>query len=56
MFGGMAINKKWHEQHKMPKNVSIEEKIKWHLSHAKNCSCRPIPKKLLDAIQKIKKK
>lgn len=50
----MTVNKKWHETHKMPKNASIEERVKWHVGHAKNCSCRGIPKKLLDVIKKMK--
>lgn len=37
------MNKQWHQKHHMLKNPSIEEKIKWHLEHAKNCTCRPIP-------------
>jgi hypothetical protein len=44
---GSKINKDWHEQNKMPKNPSLDERIKWHLEHAKHCACRPIPAKLL---------
>lgn len=39
------INAKWHKNHRMPKNPSLEERIKWHAEHSKNCSCRPMPKK-----------
>ncbi len=42
----MKINREWHLANKMPKNPSIEKRIKWHLDHAKNCTCRPMPKKL----------
>jgi len=48
----MAINKRWHEENRMPKNPKIEQKIKWHLAHQKNCSCMPIPKKLLEEMKK----
>ena len=49
----MAINKEWHEKNKMPKNASFEERIKWHLEHNKNCSCRPgFPKKLEEEIKR----
>lgn len=48
------INKKWHEAHKMPQNASLEERIKWHLEHFRNCSCRPIPNKLKQEIKKRK--
>ena len=37
------INKEWHENHKMPKNASDEQRIAWHLEHSRNCTCRPIP-------------
>ena len=47
----MKINKAWHEKHKMPKNPTFEERIKWHLAHQKNCSCREISNKLLQAIK-----
>ncbi len=36
----MAINKQWHLENKMPKNPTLEQKIKWHTGHAKNCTCR----------------
>lgn len=37
------INKEWHENNKMPKNASDEQRIKWHIEHEKYCSCMPIP-------------
>lgn len=43
----MSINKAWHENHKMPKKATFEQRVKWHLAHRKNCSCRGIPDKLL---------
>lgn len=48
----MTINKEWHEKNKMPKNPKIEERIKWHIDHKKNCACRPIPKKLYEEVLK----
>jgi hypothetical protein len=42
----MKINASWHQQHPMPKNPTVEERIEWHLAHKKNCSCRDIPDKL----------
>jgi len=43
----MNINKEWHLAHKMPAKASFEQRVNWHLEHVKNCSCRPIPPKLL---------
>jgi hypothetical protein len=47
----MKINKEWHEKNKMPKNPSLDERMKWHIEHAKNCTCRPIPDKLKAEIE-----
>lgn len=52
----MKINAEWHKKNKMPKNPTIEQRIKWHLEHQKNCSCRPIPEKLLGEMKKRKLK
>lgn len=48
----MKTNKEWHEQHKMPKNATFEQQAAWHLEHRKICDCRPIPKKIAEAIAK----
>ena len=42
----MKMNKAWHEKNKMPANATIEQRVKWHIEHQKNCSCRPMPIKL----------
>jgi len=42
----MKINKQWHLKHIMPVKPTFEQRVKWHLAHQKNCSCRPIPEKL----------
>jgi hypothetical protein len=62
MFGGsinflkkdffMEINKEWHLAHRMPKNPSLEQRIAWHIEHAKNCKCVGIPAKLQKEIDK----
>jgi hypothetical protein len=52
----MKLNKQWHASNKMPKNASLEQRIRWHMAHEKNCSCRPIPKKLKAIIKKKKLK
>jgi hypothetical protein len=44
----MRINEAWHRGHVMPKNATLEERIEWHLEHARHCACRPIP----DGLQK----
>jgi hypothetical protein len=41
------MNRDWHYKHKMPEKATTNERIQWHLEHAKNCACRPIPEGLL---------
>lgn len=48
----MKINEEWHLNHKMPKNPTMEQRIEWHLAHAKNCSCRKIEGKLAEEMKK----
>jgi hypothetical protein len=36
------INREWHAKHKMPENPSVDQRIAWHLDHARNCGCRKI--------------
>lgn len=46
------LNKEWHQENPMPRNPDFEQRIKWHIAHAKNCSCRPIPDKLAAEMKK----
>ncbi len=48
----MAINRAWHEKHKMPKNATETERMNWYKDHAINCNCRPIPDKVKALIKK----
>jgi hypothetical protein len=27
----------------MPANATLDQRVKWHLAHAANCACRPMP-------------
>jgi hypothetical protein len=47
----MKLNRSWHEKHRMPKNATLDQRIRWHLAHRKNCSCRPIPEKLAEMMK-----
>jgi hypothetical protein len=48
------INKEWHLKHTMPKNPSLDERVEWHIEHARACSCREIPRSILKEIKKRK--
>jgi hypothetical protein len=42
------LNREWHLKHKMPANPTLEQRLAWHVEHAKHCACRPLPEKLLE--------
>ncbi len=48
------INKEWHLKNRMKKNASFEERVRWHLSHSKNCSYREMPTKLKEEMKRKK--
>jgi hypothetical protein len=34
----------------MPARATLLQRVKWHLEHARECGCRPIPEKILEPI------
>lgn len=48
----MAINAVWHRAHPMPKNPTMDDRIRWHKGYAQNCGCRPIPDGVRKEIQR----
>ncbi|MGA7834926.1 MAG: hypothetical protein WCA31_06915 [Acidimicrobiales bacterium] len=38
-----TVNRAWHEAHRLAHGSSLEDRVRWHLAHAKSCACRPIP-------------
>jgi hypothetical protein len=46
------LNAAWHARHPMPPKATVEQRITWHLEHAKHCACRPIPPKLRARIRR----
>lgn len=37
------INKPWHLEHRMPRKPTPRQRVEWHLEHARNGRCRPMP-------------
>jgi hypothetical protein len=46
------INRPWHQKHPMPKRPSLEQRVDWHLTHAKACGCREIPKTVMAELRR----
>jgi len=45
------MNKDWHAKNRMPKNATMDQRIRWHEEHAGLCACRPIPPTVRAAIE-----
>lgn len=37
------MNMHWHEHNPIPYPQDHDLRVAWHLKHAANCGCRPIP-------------
>jgi len=46
------VNKQWHEENRLAPGASFDERVRWHLEHAKACGCRPVPPKVLEEIER----
>lgn len=43
----MGPNQAWHRNHRLSQCASAVEAIAWHLRHAANCGCQPIPEAVM---------
>lgn len=41
------LNAGWHKKHVMPMGSTLDQRVKWHVAHAKACGCRAIPPTVL---------
>jgi len=46
------LNAEWHRANRMPKNPTMDQRIAWHLAHAKACGCREISGKLREEMER----
>ena len=47
-----TINAAWHKKNRMPEKATLDQRIQWHIEHAKHCKCRPITGKLAEEMKK----
>jgi hypothetical protein len=40
------MNAEWHQQNRMPRNASREQRLAWHRAHQLACACRSVPASL----------
>jgi hypothetical protein len=46
-----VMNADWHRSHVLASNAPMDARIEWHLEHARECACRPIPPSVLAEIE-----
>ena len=46
------MNKDCHTKNRMPKNVRLAQRVRWHEEHVPVCGCRPVPARVRSAIEK----
>jgi hypothetical protein len=37
------MNAAWHKAHRMPERATLDDRVRWHVAHAKACDCREMP-------------
>jgi hypothetical protein len=37
------MNADWHRAHVLGSGAPMDRRIAWHVEHARECGCRPIP-------------
>jgi hypothetical protein len=36
----VPVNAAWHRAHRMPKNATLAQRVRWQTAHARACGCR----------------
>jgi len=48
------LNAEWHSTHRMPRNATREERVRWHSEHSEACGCRPVPGSLAAEVKALR--
>ncbi len=40
------MNADWHRAHVLGPHASLDDRVRWHVEHAKACACREIPESI----------
>lgn len=44
------INRPWHAANRLGRNATLDQRIAWHLEHARECGCRDMPESIKTAL------
>ena len=50
------INATWHKGHPMPERPTPQQRLRWHLAHAKACGCRKLTASMLRELRRRARK
>ncbi len=45
-------NTEWHSKHRLPNNPTLDQRVKWHMEHARRCPCPSLDEDILDELKK----
>ena len=47
-----TLNAKWHQANRMPPRASLDQRVTWHVAHAKACTCREMPASIVAELRR----
>jgi len=47
-----TLNAAWHRAHRMPQRATIDQRLRWHLAHARACGCREMPASIKNELKR----
>jgi len=45
-------NTAWHEKHRLPNNLTLDQRMQWHMEHARRCPCPSQDEDILEDLKK----
>jgi hypothetical protein len=46
------LNAAWHRSHPMPESPTLDQRVAWHVEHARECACREIPESIVRELRR----
>ncbi len=46
------LNAAWHKANRMPARASLDQRVAWHMAHARVCACRGLPASILKELKR----
>ena len=48
----MTVDVEWHSKNRLPDNPTLDERVRWHIEHARRCACNPSDGDILEELKK----